>query len=416
MSDLGVAVLQARGEPARFERLLGEVLVGLDRVGHLRRLVGTRTYSETEARSERHAAAFGLLGEAESRLDGSAPAAAPDELVEPEEAGSGDLDEGGAPEATEDAPPARRPAVAPADSPRVSAGADHVALLLDLIVGELRREDHPRLQELEPGRWWLRDEAEIREAALPLSDRVEWAVYSLLSTSGGLSERAFFDRIASMYRGHDTPDEALVRACLESYRSGSSTPELLRTDDELHARYREHTELCGLLVEYGHRLGLRCWVGRTEQRRPYQGRPLIAQLSDAEQRAYLPLVSRGDLDALETTDVIWYLRGKATFLFEVEWTAMIGEPLLRRGPRIPDEEGLVRFLVLLPERTELVRFKLARSMLLRQALEKDNWHVLKADHLRRLVAAETADLDQLAPFLGLDPEIERQGEQMPLFG
>jgi hypothetical protein len=140
------------------------------------------------------------------------------------------------------------------------------------------------------------------------------------------------------------------------------------------------------------------------------------RLSDAEQRAYLPLISRGDLDALETTDVIWYLRGKATFLFEVEWTAMIGEPLLRRGPRIPNDDGLVRFLVLVPDRAELVRFKLARSPLLRRALEEDNWHILKSDHLRHLAAAETADLDQLAPYLGLDPEIERQGEQMPLFG
>ncbi len=34
-----VAILQARGEPARTERLLGEILVGLDRAGHLRRLV-----------------------------------------------------------------------------------------------------------------------------------------------------------------------------------------------------------------------------------------------------------------------------------------------------------------------------------------------------------------------------------------
>ncbi|MEO7665032.1 MAG: hypothetical protein ABIV26_07875, partial [Candidatus Limnocylindrales bacterium] len=33
-----VEVLRERGEPARFERLLGEILVGLDRAGHLRRL------------------------------------------------------------------------------------------------------------------------------------------------------------------------------------------------------------------------------------------------------------------------------------------------------------------------------------------------------------------------------------------
>ncbi|HEY7827319.1 MAG TPA: hypothetical protein VIB99_03735, partial [Candidatus Limnocylindrales bacterium] len=39
VTETAVAILQARGEPARTERLLGEILVGLDRAGHLRRLV-----------------------------------------------------------------------------------------------------------------------------------------------------------------------------------------------------------------------------------------------------------------------------------------------------------------------------------------------------------------------------------------
>ena len=230
-------------------------------------------------------------------------------------------------------------------------------MLLELIDGELRRPDQSRLQEID-SRWWLRDERDIEAAALPLSDRVEWAVFSLLSTAGGLTESAFFDRIATMFRGHDTPDEALVRACLESYRSRASTPDLLKTNDELQARYADHTELVGQLVEYGHRLGLRCWVGKSEQKRVYRGIPLVAHLSDVEQRVYLPLISRGPLEALEQTDVIWYLRNKATFLIEVEWTAMLGEPLLKRGARIQAEPTQVRFLVVLPERVELVRFKL----------------------------------------------------------
>jgi hypothetical protein len=115
-------------------------------------------------------------------------------------------------------------------------------------------------------------------------------------------------------------------------------------------------------------------------------------------------------------DCIWYLRGKATFMFEVEWTAMVTDALLRRGPRIPSGETIVRFLVIPPERVELVRLKLARSPLLRRALDEQNWHILKTDQLRRLHARDEAGLDQLAPVLGLDPEIEREAEQLPLFG
>jgi hypothetical protein len=423
VTEAAVEVLQARGEPARFERLLGEVLVGLDRRGLLRRLVGTRTFGETEARSERAAEASGLLA---GSSDEETPAvdSRPGRSAGPEATDGSEIP-AGVPDADE-APSGARPrrrrgatggeASGLGDSPAVAGGTDHVGLLLELVNGELRRADHPRLVELEPGRWWLRHPEDVAQAALPLADRVEWAVFSLLSTSGGLSEAAFFDRIAGMFQGHDAPDESLVRACLDSYRSLASTPELLRTHDDLQTRSREHSELIGLLVEYGHRLGLRCWIGAGELRRPYHGRPLAALLSEVEQRAYLPLISRGAEDALVATDTIWYLRNHATMLFEVEWTGMLGEALLRRGPRIPTDDTVVRFLVIVPERVELVRFKLARSPLLRSALEAGNWHILKADHLRTLAAMEEADLARFEPYLGLDPEIERQGEQMPLFG
>ncbi|HXQ95380.1 MAG TPA: hypothetical protein VN800_00520 [Candidatus Acidoferrales bacterium] len=390
VTETAVAILQARGEPARFERLLGEILVGLDQAGHLRRLVGTRTYGESVARAERTAAALGLLGER--------PAAAPEEEVAL---------------ARETTPV--RPS-APADSPAVARGGDHVAMLLELIQGELSRPNHARLAEIEPGRWWLRDPRDVQAAAIPLSDRLEWAVFSLLATTGGLAEGAFYDRIAAMFRGYDAPDQSLVRACLDSYRSRASTPEMLMTGDDLQARYREHTELVGMLVEYGHRLGLRCWVSPREQKRPYGGRPLGALLTEVEERAYLPLVSRGPVEALEAVDCMWYQRGKGSLIFEVEWTAMLGEAVLRRGRLIPQDDTLVRFLVVLPERVDLVRFKLARSPILRAALDEGNWHILKANHLRTLVAREGADLARFEPYLGLDPEIERQGEQLPLFG
>ncbi len=392
-AEVAVEVLKARGEPARFERLLGEVLVGLDRRGHLKRLVGTRTFGETEARSARAAEALGLFGEAGPPLT---------EAPEEDPAGGAD------------APAARPRRGAAGDSPLAPRGSDQVGLLLDLIMGELRRPQHPRLEELEPGRWWLRDPRDIAEAAVPLADRLEWAVFSLLSTSGQIGEAAFFDRIASMFRGHDAPDEALVRACLESYRSPTSTAEALRPADDLHVRSREHSEAIGLITEFGHRLGMRCWISAAEQRHLYLGVSLGELLTEAERRAYLPLISRGAQEALEATDAIWYVRHKATFLFEVEWTAMLTEPVLRRGPRIPTDDAVVRFLVVAPERTELLRYKLAHSPLLRRTMEADNWHILKTDHLRTLVEGE-ADLDRLGPLLGLDPEIESGGEQLSLF-
>ena len=142
--------------------------------------------------------------------------------------------------------------------------------------------------------------------------------------------------------------------------------------------------------------------------------PRLATCS-ATASVMVPLPGSVASEELLDVDCIWYVRGKAAFLFEVEWTAMLGEPLLRRHARIPADERIVRFLVIAPERTELVRYKLARSPLLRAALDDGPWHILKSDHLRRFLARDELDLDALEPLLGLDPLVERSGEQLPLF-
>jgi hypothetical protein len=401
VSALAVTVLQARGEPASAERLLGEVLIGLDRLGHLRRLVGTRTFSETEAATE--AAEMEAPDDAETADSPDSPLAETD------------------PASTETGPPDEvQPEFAPERAPDWAVGGgsatDHVRLLMEIVLGELRRPDNPRLQEVEHGRWWLRSEKDLAQARPPLSDRLEWAVYGLLSTSSAMEEQTFFERASRMFRGHDTPDPELVRAVLASYRDPDEAHVQLRSIDKLTTRHAEHGEIIGMLADYGHRLGLRVHVSEKERRRAYRGGTVADLLTDEEQRAYLPLVAQGDVATLESLDCIWYLRGKATFLFEVEWTALLTEPLLKRGPRIPASDTVVRFLVVPEERAELIRLKLARSPLLRRALDEGNWHILKSDHLRRLLAREEADLDMLGPMLGLDPEIEREAEQLPLFG
>lgn len=396
VTQVAVSVLQARGEPAGGERLLGEVLVGLDRLGHLRRLVGTQTFGETEAATQ------------------DAPPA-PREAAEDDQAGA-DAADAEADAADADADPADAGDGTPDWALSAASATDHVRLLMEIVMGELRRPDHARLVEIERGRWWLRGAKDLADARPPLADRLEWAVYGLLSTSQGLDEETYFERVAAMFRGHDAPDPELVRAVLESYRDPASARIALRSDDALTLRHAEHGEIVGMLVEYGHRLGLRCHVSTREQRRAYRGATVADLLSEDEQRAYVPLISVGDAQTFEALDCVWYLRGKATFVFEVEWTAMLTEALLKRGPRIPASDSTVRFVVIPPERAELVRFKIARSPLLARALDEQNWHILKSNHLRRLVALEEADLDSLAPMLGLDPEVERAAEQLPLFG
>jgi hypothetical protein len=389
VSEAAIETLRARGEPARMERLLGEILVGLDRSGHLRRLSTGAPPSESPT------------------PDASPPPIAPSSPspTGPARRPAAELAEG------DSGPPvATRRATAVAE-----ASPDPVERLLALIREELNRPDQRRLTEIEPGRWWLGQTLDQEAAAPPLADRVEWAVFSLLSTAGPLSEAAFYDRIATLFTGHDLPDETLVRACLDSYRSLASTPDHLVTADDLLKRSQEHTDLLATIADAGHRLGLRVWIAEREQGRRHGRGHLGDVLDERERGAYLGSIGRA-VDALSQVDAIWYIRGKLGVMFEVEWTAMLGEPLLRRHARIGADERFVRFLVVAPERTDLIRHKLDRSPLLRAAIEEHGWNIVKWDHLRTFLAADRPDLADLEPLLGLDPVIERGGEQMPLFG
>ncbi len=365
--DATVDVLKLRGEPVSFSGLLGEILVGLDRAGHLRRLV----------RPPESAAGDG----------------------------AGDTGQGGRDAAPDDAatPVAR------------TSTADHVDRILALVRGALAGADGSRLVRLDDDRWWLGQRADADLAAVPLADRVEWAVFSLLSTAGPLSEAAFLDRVASLFTGPDLPDEALVRSCLDSYRSLASTPERLATLDDLARRSEEHSRLIAGVVDLGHRLGFQCWIAGRQQGRRVDGWPLADRLSDREISGP-PGMGRVRPDDLEDVDVVWYIRGRMAFLWEIEWTAMLSEPVLRRHGRMPPDERVVRLCVVLPERVELVRHKLERSPLLRREMDVGGWHLVKANHVRDWAAREEISLADLEPMLGLDPVIERTGDQLALFG
>jgi hypothetical protein len=350
--ETAVDVFKLRGEPVTETGLVGEILVGLDRAGHLRRLVR--------------------------------------------------------PTAIDDVPDASPPVATPEP-------VDHVERLVALIREALEGADGRRLARIGDDRWWLGDRTDRDAASVPLADRVEWAVYSLLSTAGPMSEAQFLERITNLFTGPDLPDEALVRACLESYRSMASTPDRLVTTDDVVKRSQEHGERIADLVDLGHRLGYACWIGRRQQSRRLGGVPLADRLDDRE-HAGPPSFGRIRGEELEDVDVIWYVRGRAALLWEVEWTAMLGEPVLRRHARMADDERVVRFLVVLPERSELVRHKLDRSPLLRDALEAGSWHLIKANHVRDWAQRDEPAMADLEPLLGLDPDVERTGDQMALFG
>ncbi len=406
VTETAVAALQARGEPAVGRHLIGELLVALDRSGQLRR------YAVAAARAAEIAAGDagtvpGLPGATAggAPTGGSQPAGGAGTMPAPDGAPTGDTPTGGA----QAAGVAASPAAAPGD-PAARAVADLIAL----IEGELSRPDQRKIAPSEGGQFWLRDSRDEAEAAAPLSDRLEWAVFSLLGAGASVPEAAVRARVEETFVGADAPEPWLVDACLASYGVPAPGDGRLVARDDLQARTHEHAATIGLLADLGHRLRVHVFIAPREQGRRAGSAPLGAKLLADERDPSLGFLGRSGADALEQVDCCWYVRPRFAFLFEVEWTAMLGEPVLRRGRGIPADERIVRFLVLPEERVELLRRKLEHSPVLRAAMDAGNWHVLRIDALRRFAARPIPTLGDLEPYLGLDPVADHP-DQLPLF-
>jgi hypothetical protein len=78
-------------------------------------------------------------------------------------------------------------------------------------------------------------------------------------------------------------------------------------------------------------------------------------------------------------------------------------------------EGINRYLVIPEERGDLASFKLDRSPWLRQAMVSGHWQFIKYGHLSQLVSAAEVDRHDLKKIVGLQPIIEQDEAQIPLF-
>jgi hypothetical protein len=403
VTEAAVELLKARGEPATFEHMLGDLLIGIDESGQLARLA--RVLQPPGARDGWSAwvEAF-TVGPTGATPGAEAKAGAEATAGETAWATSGsDLGDGGR----------AAKLILGADE---ASPLDPVSQLLDIIHAELDRPNNRRIRQIEPGQYWLASDEDLSVAAQPLADRVEWAVFSLMSSGGHLTERAAIERTEAMFKGHDAPDGTLVEACLASYAAAHSTAESVFGFEQLEGRTVEHDRVIAMLADLGHRLGTHVWIGKRQQARRVDGQALSTWLDQAEREVHLPLITWAPDGELDRVDCAWYVRRKATFLFEVEWTAMLTEPVLKHHARYPIDDKVVRFLVIAPERAELVKVKLARSPLLRKAIAERNWHFIKWNHLAEFAARPEVSLDDLEPYLGLDAVADKIGEQLPLFG
>ncbi len=233
-----------------------------------------------------------------------------------------------------------------------------------------------------PVRWWLQHP---NLAAPPLDTRVEATVHELLLSTLILTGDALAEEVYRRFPGQLTPEASLIETCLRSYGQ-EITPGhwQLRSEDQPDRRAEEVVGIRQDLCQLGERLGFTV--------------SLRAESAD---------VPPGHLPAF---DVLWHDEDQPAYAFAIQWTARVHDLLLAEAP-----VGVQPCLVIPGGRAALVAFKLQRDTRLLKAVTRDGWQFIKYRHLRRILAEESLNRHVLKQIFGLDPIIERDGAQMPLF-
>jgi hypothetical protein len=267
----------------------------------------------------------------------------------------------------------------------------------------LRQLTHPPTdqQTMAQPLWWL-DEALEREAASPLSDRVELAVSEILRDLLAVTETDLHRRVCARFPGPQTPDGTLIRLCLFSYGDEHAPGHWrLRVEDDLEARTAEADAVVADLKALGRRLGF-----DVASAPPRAGEGTVRWLEESATGS-----------AAGSTGSPY-----AAYTFAVRTTAILGD-LLKLPPLSSTPVGgtapeTTPCLTLPGGRAVLVGNKLRHDPRLRQQVEHYDWQFLKFRHLRHLVrevAARQLDRYAFQAALGLDPIVEREEAQLSLW-
>jgi hypothetical protein len=245
-------------------------------------------------------------------------------------------------------------------------------LIREWVAAGLQSSAFVARREMGEDLWWLADPADV---APPLSDRVEDCAYQVLLDALTLTETDLIARVYASFPGMLTPDAALVSTSLRAY-GREPTPGYwqLRKEDLPEARQSERQHIVASLLVLGQRLG-------------YRTRPW------------------------EPFDAAWFEAERPRAAFVVRWQAAVSEAL-SLGKHTA---GANPYLVIPGGRAALVSYKLGRNPLWQEQVDEAGWRFIKYRHIRQLVAQPEVSEYTLRTIVGLDPIVERESAQIPLF-
>lgn len=236
--------------------------------------------------------------------------------------------------------------------------------------------------------WWATEKPASRP---PLADRVEQFLAQRLTAGPAPADTLAAETYAA-FPGWETPDAALLAACLASYGQPEGDLVCLRAEDQADRRAADLAGVVQGLSDLGQRLGYQVWLAPDLAANRAEAKETVAVWAPA--------------------NVVWLQQGQPAFAF-----AVVSQALLHPWLRGPSDAlaGCPRYVALPGGRAGLLDFKLRRCPTWRAQLAWTGWEFVKFRHLRELAGLANLSLANFRARIGLDPIVTLPGQQLPLF-
>jgi len=250
-----------------------------------------------------------------------------------------------------------------------------------------------RLGGAEGKLWWFHDPLFVKRLTeVPLSERVEQAVFRLLNERGRVTFTQVWDAVTQKFPNSLTPDSLSIREALEKYARKSGKDQwMLR--EEIRLRLTSHPEIIAILAMIGKERGHGIWIGRNEQGARAGGVAPDVKLGQLVTARPDRLDDVKNLAAVLDMDLLWLDGAHVVTAFEVEATTTMTSGLLR-GSNLPEATPKI---MVLPEEREKDFVRKMDSPLFAEHFRDESWRLLYFDAVRQafMRQRERTDIESL---------------------
>lgn len=238
--------------------------------------------------------------------------------------------------------------------------------------------------------WWFNNpHAHINHPDLPLSDRVQEAVVSLLRRKVSVKLDDVIAELFKQYPNGLTPDPKGIKSILEKYARPISGKWKLK--ESVLQEATKHTDIISKLCNVGKKASYSIYVGKREQPEIVEQGLILKDLSDCtELRSLLLNLEDEQIKRIEMIDLLWLNGNKIECIFEVENSTNFTMAIQRAsnaGKMIPK-------IMVIPDEREN-ELKRVTDPLFIDAFKKENWHYLTYTEVLRISKSRNMSLDDV---------------------